>query len=189
MRIIAIRHGEVPLNAEDKLTGWLDVDLNSKGREQAFSMAQDLSGAFDTIVASPLLRTASTAKIIAERHPCKIVFDPNLRERNFGSLNGKTWAEVELETGKDLRHIDIDLLQYDYRPYGGESVAQVTARVEQFLSTAPANNGSGDLVVVTHGGVIRILYSLLAPGPRKPIPNCSVHIFHTQSKASQSQTA
>jgi probable phosphoglycerate mutase len=178
MKIIAIRHGEIPLNSGNRTTGWIDEDLTPNGVQQAHELAETLSAEFDTLIASPLLRAASTARIIAARHPCKVVFDPNLRERNFGSLNGKTWAEIETETGTDLRHQDIDLMNYDYRPYGGESVADVIARTREFLRTALNYAGTGDLVAVTHGGIIKVLYSLLESDCRKPITNCSVHVFH-----------
>ncbi len=178
MRIIAIRHGETGLNVENRLTGWVDGDLDDRGREQARAAADSLNERFDVMVSSPLLRTANTARIIAERHPCKLMFDPNLRERNFGSLSGKSWAEIESETGKDLRQIDVVEMAYDYRPYGGEWVGEVTARVREFLRGAAALDGGRDVAVVTHGGIIKMLYTLLESEGRRPITNCSVHVFH-----------
>ena len=68
-------------------------------------------------------------------------------------------------------------MAYDYRPYGGESAGEVTARVKEFLRTALEISGGRDLVAVTHGGVIKLLYTLLASDGRKPITNCSVHVF------------
>jgi probable phosphoglycerate mutase len=178
MRIIAIRHGETGLNCENRLTGWVDDDLTLKGREQALALANNLDEDFELIVSSPLLRAINTAKTIAAKHPCRMVFDANLRERNFGSLNGKSWAEIETEIGQDLRHLDVDLMAYDYRPYGGESVGEVTARIKEFLRTALELSGGRDLVAVTHGGVIKLLYTLLASDGRKPITNCSEHVFY-----------
>jgi probable phosphoglycerate mutase len=180
MRIIAIRHGETALNLENRLTGWVDDDLTAKGREQALAVANGLNEEFELIVSSPLLRAANTAKAIAAKHPCKIILDANLRERNFGSLSGKSWAEIEAETGKDLRHLDVDLMAYDYRPYGGESVEEVTARVKEFVQSAQEIAGGRDLAAVTHGGVIKLLYTLLASDVRKPITNCSVHVFYAR---------
>jgi 2,3-bisphosphoglycerate-dependent phosphoglycerate mutase len=182
MKIIAIRHGEIALNSGNKTTGWLDEDLSAKGVQQALTLAASFSADFDTIWTSPLIRAAHTARIIAAEHACKIVFDPNLRERNFGSLNGKTWDEIESETGMDLRHRDIDLMNYDYRPFGGESAAEVIARTRAFLGTTLEHAGTGDLVAVTHGGIIKVLYSLLEAECRQPITNCSVHVFHPQPK-------
>jgi len=185
MRIIAIRHGETSLNTEERITSWVDDDLTAKGREQALAVAESLDEKFELIISSPLLRAANTAKAIAAKHPCRIVFDANLRERNFGSLSGKTWAEIEAETGKDMRHEDVDLMAYDYRPYGGESVEDVTARVKEFLRNAYELGGGHDVVVVTHVGIIKLFYclpSLLVADGRRPITNCSVHVFrHTQT--------
>jgi probable phosphoglycerate mutase len=185
MRIIAIRHGETSLNGENRLTGWQDDDLTAKGWDEARAVANSLDVDFELIVSSTLLRAVSTARTIAAKHPCRIVSDPNLRERNFGSLNGKSWEEIEAETGKDLRHLDVDLMAYDYRPYGGESVEGVTARVKEFLRSACQLAEGRDFVAVTHGGVIKLLYTLLESEGRKPITNCSVHVFHPRLVASQ----
>jgi len=187
MRIIAIRHGETALNCENRLTGWVDHDLTAKGREQALAVAKSLHEEFELIVSSSLVRAANTAKAIAAKHPCKILFDANLRERNFGSLNGKSWDEIAAETGKDLRHLDVDLMAYDYRPYGGESVEGVTARVKEFVRSAQEIAGGRDLVAVTHGGVIKLLYTLLESDGRQPITNCSVHVFHLRALSNWSQ--
>ena len=181
MKIIAIRHGETALNRETRLTGWVDDGLTAKGWEQALAVANSLDEEFELIVSSPLLRAANTAKTIAAKHPCKMILDANLRERDFGSLSGKTWAEVEAETGQDLRHLDVDLIAYDYRPYGGEWVEDVTARVKEFVRSASEIADGRDLVAVTHGGVIKLLYALLESDGRKPITNCSVHVFHARA--------
>lgn len=178
MKLIAIRHGEIDLNSEGKTTGWLDVDLSLAGRRQATQLAASLKEEFDILVSSPLLRALNTAKIIAESHPCTILLDPNLRERNFGSLNGKTWSEIEKETGRDLRHPDNDLMSYDYRSYGGECVDDVIARTRQFIATVNKQARGENIAIVTHGGIIRILYSLLPSDSRKPITNCSLHVFY-----------
>lgn len=178
MKIIAIRHGETPTNAAERITGWNDEDLTALGVQQAREMAAALTSEFALIAASTLLRARHTAAILAERHPAEIVFDPDLRERDFGSLNGKTWAEIEAETGLPLRQRDIEQLQYDYRPWGGECVADVRARVERFLQRAPGLAAGQDLAVVTHGGVIKMFYVLLNPNERRRIPNCSVHEFN-----------
>ena len=179
MKIIAIRHGEIGLNAEGKTTGWLDVDLSPTGRLQAAQLAEKLTCDFKVIVSSPLLRALDTARILSDKNPCPVFIEKDLRERNFGSLNGMTWTEIENETGKDLRHLDNDLMLYDYRPYGGECVEDVITRVKKFVAAVKENRyGSGDIGAITHGGIIRILYSLLISDIRKPITNCSVHVFY-----------
>jgi probable phosphoglycerate mutase len=177
MKIIAIRHGETATNAAGLITGWNDEDLTAKGIGQAQEAAKALKAEFALIVSSPLMRAKHTAEIIAAAHPCEVVLDPNLRERNFGRLNGKTWEEIETDTGKPMRSIDIEQMAYDYRPWGGECVAEVTARVREFLRQAQEIDGGRDLVAVTHGGIIKLLYSMLAHAERRPIGNCSMHEF------------
>jgi broad specificity phosphatase PhoE len=185
MRIIALRHGQVASNVTGRVNGWFDEELTAEGRAQAAEAAEQLDGSWLKIFSSPLRRAAETAEIIARRHPRPLILDPNLRERNFGSLHGRTWAEIEAETGRDLRHLDIELMQYDYRPWGGECVAQVIARVRAFLRSLESERQ--DVLVVTHGGVIKILYSLLESEPRHPILNCSAHIFYSQGRARRQQ--
>lgn len=178
MKLIAIRHGEIELNAEARTTGWLDVDLTPTGRAQAIQLASTLNESFGMLVSSPLIRALNTAEIIAEGRSCTIVTDPNLRERNFGTLNGMTWGEIEQETGRDLRHLDNDLMSYDYRPYGGECLEDVIARAEKFVAKVrDGQYGGVNVGAVTHGGIIRILYTLLPSQSQRPIANCSVHIF------------
>jgi broad specificity phosphatase PhoE len=185
MRIIAVRHGEVPSNVVGRVNGWFDEDLTPEGRAQAAEVAEQLDGSFAKIISSTLQRAVETAEIIARRHPRPILLDPNLRERNFGSLHGKTWAEIEAETGHDMRHLDIDLMQYDYRSWGGECVAEVIARVRAFVRSV--EHESEDVLAVTHGGVIKTLYTLLDSDPRHPITNCSVHIFYPQGRVQTQQ--
>ena len=177
MKITAIRHGETATNAAGQITGWNDEDLTERGVAQAQEAAKALKAEFALIVCSPLRRAKHTAEIIAAAHPCEMVLDPNLRERNFGRLNGKTWEEIEAESGKPLRSIDIEKMAYDYHPWGGECVAEVTARVQEFVRRAPELSGGRDLVAVTHGGIIKLLYGMLAHEERRPIGNCSVHEF------------
>jgi 2,3-bisphosphoglycerate-dependent phosphoglycerate mutase len=180
MKIIAVRHGETALNVAGRTTGWLDDPLTEKGKSEAVALADNLEVEFDVIVASPLLRALSTAELIATRHPRNIITDPNLRERNFGSLSGKTWSEIQQETGIDMRHRDIDLLQYDYRPFGGESAEDVTFRIRCFIASMSSLGSRGNVLAVTHGGIIKMMYSMLPWESRQPILNCSVHIFQPQ---------
>lgn len=206
MRILAVRHGEVGMNVRERLSGWIDEELTERGREQAAEVAEKLAvESFETVYASPLKRAAETAGIIAARKPARRVLDARLRERNFGSLCGKNWVEAEAESGLPLRRLDTELMQYDYRPWGGESVDDVLGRVDGFLremiaaeSGAEARGvgasgvgahdlraqGERDVVVVSHGGAIKAMYWLLeAEHAKLPISNCSVHVFRPVFKA------
>ena len=106
------------------------------------------------IYASPLVRTQETATILNERFDVEIVNTPELVERDFGSLSGRLRSEL------DHKIVEDDLEgRYDYHPYGGESAEDVRLRVLKFLGTLPLE--SNDIaLVVTHRGVIRMLYDL-----------------------------
>ena len=97
-RIIAIRHGETAWNVDTRLQGHLDIALNAKGLWQAEQAARALEGeSIAAIYASDLLRAWHTASAIAQTTGAPLVASQGLRERCFGSFEGKTYAELEAQ--------------------------------------------------------------------------------------------
>ena len=156
MNIVVIRHGETDQNKENRLQGSKGPNehLNATGRQEVTALRDGLLITPTIIYTSPLVRTKETALILNEKWGVPIVTAPELMERDFGSLSGKLRSEI------DPQIVESDLEgRYDYRPYGGESVADVKARVISFLSTLPLSYDD-TIVVVTHRGIIRVLYDL-----------------------------
>jgi 2,3-bisphosphoglycerate-dependent phosphoglycerate mutase len=158
-RIIAIRHGETAWNVDTRLQGHLDIALNTTGIWQAGRVAHALSSeAIDAVYASDLLRAWQTANAIAHATNAPLLPHQGLRERGFGSFEGKTYAEIEAEwpeaSAMWRKRVP------DWAPPGGESLLAVRERVASTLNTLAQQHIGGQIVLVAHGGVMDILYRL-----------------------------
>lgn len=119
-------------------------------------------------------RARKTAEIINSKQKYSISLVDELTEIHMGSLAGKSWTEMEegLELKKKHRSI-----QFDYRPYGGESVKDVKKRVFAFLKKINNKHSDYEVLIITHGGIIRLLH-LFEHG--KPLVDDIEHIsLHT----------
>jgi len=171
-----IRHGQTDFNIGRRLQGvGIDEPLNETGEKQVAELVPQLPKDFGVIFSSPLKRTLMSAEIIARVTQKAIVIRAEVAERDFGSLAGKTWDEIP--NGAQLREQD-RLLQYDYRPYGGECVQDVEKRLKQFLDYAKGS-GYAAAIAVSSMGVIRLAYKLLRNEHVLEIRNASVHSFTT----------
>jgi probable phosphoglycerate mutase len=139
-----VRHGATDWSAAGRLCGSTDVPLSPEGRAKAEPVRRRLvSHSFEGVWTSDLARAKEFARLAVGR----ATPDRRLRELDFGELEGKRWEEVD----PSIRHA---LVRFEgFVAPGGESVAQLEERVGAFL----AELEPGDHLVVTHGGVIRLL--------------------------------
>ncbi len=157
-RIIAVRHGETAWNVDTRIQGQLDIALNEKGRWQVQRLARALAARepMAALYCSDLLRAWDTAQSIAQATGLAVLTDPGLRERGFGKFEGKTFAELEAgwpaETARWRRR------DPDWAPPDGESLTTVRDRVVAATRTLAAQHLGGQIVLVTHGGVLDALY-------------------------------
>lgn len=156
-RITIIRHGETAWNAETRIQGQLDIGLNETGRWQAQQTAATLAGEkIDAIVSSDLARAHETAQAIARAHGLAVLTEPGLRERSFGLFQGKTYAEIEAQMPEEA------LLwrkrEVHFAPGGGESLTVFRERVAHCMRHIALRHAGQHLVVVSHGGVLDIMY-------------------------------
>jgi 2,3-bisphosphoglycerate-dependent phosphoglycerate mutase len=156
-RITAVRHGETAWNVDTRIQGQLDIGLNAKGRWQAERAGAALAGEDISVVyASDLWRAYDTALSIAKPHGLQVQTDEGLRERGFGEFQGKTFAEIE------AAHPDMSLLWRkrvpDFAPPGGESLLHLRQRVVDCLTALAQRHPGQHIAVVSHGGVMDILY-------------------------------
>lgn len=167
--------------------GQLDEPLDQEGLKQsenlAYQIKEEFKYKFERIYSSPLQRAARTAEIINRDLHLQIDFRPELRERNFGSLAGKTWLEINSLVHVDMHEID-ESLQYDYRPFGGESAEEVEHRLKEFVDELVLNRPCNAALVVTHYGIIELMYKItgkersgLGSESGTGISNDSVHEF------------
>lgn len=167
--IYFVRHGQTAWNAEQRLQGQADTDINALGREQADrngARLAELIGdpqSFD-FVASPLRRTRETmerARKAMGLDPMAYRTDEQLVEVHFGDWQGYTFAELDaLAPGSsEARGHD----KWDFLPPGvqAESYEMLTARVRPWLAEIRQPT-----VCVTHGGVVRAIFRLIEAMPK-----------------------
>jgi probable phosphoglycerate mutase len=173
--LVLIRHGETDMNRELRFQGHVDVSLNATGLEQARRLAARMAGErADALYASDLLRAQQTARPIASGLALQAVPETGLREQNFGRVDGMKVDDIK------ARHPGAweGWLRFEehYAMPEGESAHQFHQRVMEAVHRLVAAHQGGKLVVVTHGGVLDMIYrtarSLGLNGPRQSeIPN------------------
>jgi broad specificity phosphatase PhoE len=174
MILYFVRHGETELNVNHILQGSaIDEPLDSEGIKEIQALLPNLPKDFAIIYSSPHKRVLQSAEIIKDYSGKEIEVRTELEERNFGSLTGKKWDEIP--DGQELRTKDQNQ-EYDYRPYGGESVEDVTARLESFLQLAKKSELEAALAVSSIG-IIRLLYKILLNERVVEVENGSIHRF------------
>lgn len=96
MKVYIVRHGETIYNVLNQYSDE-KIDLNEKGILQANKLREEIEKInYDVIIASPLIRTQHTAKII-NVHKKEIIIDERLKERNTGDLAGKPYTVTNRE--------------------------------------------------------------------------------------------
>ncbi len=162
-RIIAVRHGETAWNVNTRIQGQLDIALNDKGRWQAQRAGRALADeSIDRIYSSDLMRAHATAQAIANHssNPAarQVHLHTGLRERGFGTFEGQTWADIEINWPDESRR----WRQRDphFAPPGGETPLQLRERVSRTVNELAAQHLNEQIVLVAHGGVMDMLYRL-----------------------------
>lgn len=157
-RVIFVRHGETDFPADriycDERE---DPVLNASGVAQASQAASCLKQVrVDALYASPCLRTKMTAETLVAAHPdLNVVFDDRLRERHFGRWEGLYFGEIERDF--PLEHQAWKQNQAAFKPDGGESVYDLSDRVELAMQEILVRHHGEAVVVVAHVGPIRVL--------------------------------
>ena len=177
MKIRLVRHGETDGNARGLMLGTkVDWPLNEKGIAQAENLKLD-SG-FDFIFSSPLKRTLQTAEILSKTLGAKLIVHQGLIERDKGILEGKTQAEVaELTNGEVSEAVLYRKLVYGFSPYGGDSIETVEKRIKSFVADLLQNYSDKRVLVVTHLGIIRVMFLMYAGGPSALEGNGAINIL------------
>jgi probable phosphoglycerate mutase len=139
-----VRHGQTPASLARTLAGWEDVPLTEAGEAQAAALRPVLAGErFDGVWSSDLQRALLSARL-AWGEP---VPDRRLREMSFGQLEGVLYETLDPRWQEGLARFG------GFEPPGGETFADLHARVLSFVDALPA----GRHLVFTHGGVVRLL--------------------------------
>lgn len=181
--LILIRHGETDWNRELRFQGQVDVPLNAVGHEQARRLGVRLAGeAANLLVCSDLVRTRQTAQPISQhsQHPFarEPLLEAALREQNFGRVDGMRVDDIKARHPEDWAQWI--RFEADYAFAGGESTRQFHTRVMAAVRGLVRAHTGQKLVVVTHGGVLDMIYrtalALPLSGPRQSeIPNAGLN--------------
>lgn len=159
-----IRHAEVESAYQRVFGGRIDMNLSPEGHRQAETLAQYLRPfQFDAVYASPMKRVQQTLAPALPNGLPSPQFKPSLREVDFGDWTGLGWAQVEEEFGVSA-YSWLDQLESNGIP-NAESGAVLRARVEPCLREILAAHTDQTIAIACHGGVIRMLLSILMELP------------------------
>jgi alpha-ribazole phosphatase/probable phosphoglycerate mutase len=154
VELVLVRHAEPSGDFRGRCYGRLDVELSELGREQSARVAAALADApVSAVVSSPLQRARETAEAIAEPHGLRVVVLDGLRELDFGEFEGKSYDE--LAASRPQLYRQWMTAPTEVRFPGGESYADLEARVADVVRRLRAVHGGRTVVAVTHGGVVR----------------------------------
>ena len=182
-KLILIRHGETVKNLLGRIHNYSDDDiLTEDGTKQVLKTAEAIkSYKLDIIVSSREKRAKQTGEIIASVLKVKFDFIDGLEERNWGVYAGKSWSEIEAV----LKNMSLEE-RYKFVPENGESWQQFENRLIKSIKFLIDKFPGKNLVVVTHGGVIRVLMPFLLGLPKEEsfkydLPNASISVFEILS--------
>ena len=144
--VYLVRHGETEWSLSGQHTSTTDLPLTEHGREQARAVADELAGiGFAEVLCSPMGRARETCRLAGFEQAARLTDD--LMEWNYGDYEGRTSPQIhEHDPSWDLWH--------DGCP-GGESPAQIGARIDHLLGEIAAVDGG--VLCFAHGHVLRVL--------------------------------
>jgi alpha-ribazole phosphatase len=159
-----LRHGETKLGGGFR--GRLNDALTEIGWQQMRAAVVD-RGPWDRIVSSPLHRCADFATELADQHRLALEFEPDLRELDFGEWEGRSPADLMVDQSEALGRFWSD--PYGFTPPGGEPVATFEARILQGIERLIDRCPGERVLLVTHGGVMRMLLAHARGLPREQL--------------------
>ncbi|MFA6918230.1 MAG: 2,3-diphosphoglycerate-dependent phosphoglycerate mutase [Candidatus Gracilibacteria bacterium] len=163
-KLILVRHGESEWNKNELWTGWADIGLSEKGREQARQVGEKLKGMkIDFAYTSVLLRAKQTLDGIKGALGINMPTfeDKALNEKNYGIYTGKNKWEVRKEVGEDL-FLKIRR-SWDYQIPEGESLKKVYERVVPYYDKEilPKIKAGSNIIIIASDNSLRALIKYL----------------------------
>jgi probable phosphoglycerate mutase len=178
-RLCLVRHGETEWNAERRIQGQIDIELNATGRLQAEAAGRWLVRAgLAALYSSDLRRAWQTAKAIGAATGLEPVARPALRERRYGIFEGLTYAELQARHPEGYAAFEARDVDYDFE--SGESLKAMYARVTGCLQALAASHPGMAIGLVLHGGVLDIVNRFVRGTPLEAprdflIPNAGIN--------------
>lgn len=157
MEIYIVRHGETFFNADKRLQGRTDIELNEYGRQLASETGITLEDTeIDLIYSSPLIRAYETASLIRGHRNIPIIRDERLLELSFGDYEGESFPEHLNNPNDPFRYFfkQPDLYK---APRNGESLEHLIDRATDFMKNViePLENTTDTkrIMIVAHGAL------------------------------------
>ena len=169
-KLILLRHGQSQWNLENRFTGWKDIALSNKGKQEAKNAGKLMSNhniSIDLIFSSVLQRAIQTAKLAIlemnlkklwnEKNELIMIKDQALNERDYGDLVGLNKQETANKFGKEQVHIW--RRSFEIPPPGGESLKNVVERVKPYFGykIAPELKKQKNILISAHGNSLRAM--------------------------------
>ncbi len=149
--IYVARHGETEWNVKGLIQGHSDSNLTKNGIKQAKILGKELKDIkFDAVYSSDLWRAKRTAEIVTLERKLAVVTQKALRERNFGGLEGKTRENLKILSELKRKNVP-------YESIGIEADEKVVARAITLLREIAVAYIGKNVLVVSHGGLLRAL--------------------------------
>ena len=177
-KLVLLRHGQSQWNLENRFTGWKNVPLTEKGKNEANHagiLLKKNNIKIDIVFSSVLERANRTAEIamrsaqlenLFENGNLKYEKDQSLNERDYGDLVGLNKSETADKFGKE--QVQIWRRSYDTPPPNGESLKDVVDRVSPYFEKKiyPLIIEGKNIIIVAHGNSIRAI--MIKVGLYKP---------------------
>ncbi|NLY08280.1 MAG: histidine phosphatase family protein [Tissierellia bacterium] len=168
MKLYIVRHGKTEWNTENRVQGWLDSPLTTKGVNNAIFLSKRLQGVkFDYMFSSPLPRAIETATIIRGHNvhnTLPIIRDSRLKEIRLDQWQGMTIEDIRLHYKKQIEDYKGDPGNWSFD--NAETLWDLTERAEDFINSLPEDGEN--ILIVSHGVTIRALRLILFGGS---VPN------------------
>ena len=189
MKLYFVRHGKTEWNLEGRFQGYSgDSNLLPEAVENIQLLGEHLADVpFDRIFSSDLKRAHVTAELIhqANRHSRIVETTPQLREWNFGRLEGTKIRLMQDIYPQQFTALKTNLAQFNSHMFDAETVYQATQRIIQFVKALKESQDE-TVLIVSHGAILTAsILSLLGFGPaqlrhRGGLDNTSITILETQ---------
>ncbi|WP_433589556.1 alpha-ribazole phosphatase family protein [Pseudomonas koreensis] len=169
LRLDLLRHGETELGGG--LRGSLDDALTEKGWAQ-MRAAVVAGGPWDRLVSSPLQRCARFAAELGEQLNLPVQLDKDLQELHFGAWEGQSAAALMETDAEALGRFWAD--PYTFTPPQGEPVSAFATRVLGAVARLQQACAGERVLLISHGGVMRLLLAQARGLPREQLLNVEV---------------
>lgn len=185
-KLLLVRHGESEFNHAGKFAGFSDVDLTDTGRWQVERLRERIAEEkIDAVYSSDLKRAVKTAEIAMEGRGICITTCPEVREINYGEVDGLPFSEIKARYPDLAKQLSTSELELAFP--GGETFSEFVQRVATFKDRLAKHGQTETVLLVAHGGPLRaLLCSMLGISQSSwwqlSIDNASLSIVETHSR-------